>query len=79
MYGVAWQWTRSPAAAYPGWRARDDALAAYESPFSTREVVARGGSCITPNGHVRPSYRRFLPTDARWQFTGIRLAKDRVE
>ena len=42
-------------------------------------AIVRGGSCVTPSGHVRPSYRRFLPAEARWQFTGIRLAKDRIE
>ena len=80
VYGVAWQWTRSPATPYPG--ARDDGMAVAR-PFAARydatRFVARGGSCITPSGHVRPSLRLFLDPDARWQFTGIRLAKDTQE
>jgi ergothioneine biosynthesis protein EgtB len=80
VYGVAWQWTRSPATPYPG--ARDDG-AAVARPLAARydaaRYVARGGSCITPSGHVRPSLRLFLDPDARWQFTGIRLAKDTQE
>lgn len=77
MYGVAWQWTRSVAAPYPG--AALDGAGPQAVAWRMNHVVARGGSCITPSGHVRPTYRAFLATDARWQFTGIRLAKDRVE
>lgn len=77
MYGVAWQWTSSAGRAYPG--ARDGALRRYDASDDPGRLVVRGGSCVTPSGHVRPSYRRFLAADARWQFTGIRLAKDRIE
>jgi ergothioneine biosynthesis protein EgtB len=77
MYGVAWQWTRSAATPYPG--APDDGPYASRASgvrYDSTQGVARGGSCITPSGHVRPSSRLFLNPDARWQFTGIRLAKD---
>ncbi|HET7202942.1 MAG TPA: ergothioneine biosynthesis protein EgtB [Steroidobacteraceae bacterium] len=79
MYGVAWQWTCSAAAPYPGPRPTTSSGLPQGSRVSVGQVVARGGSCITPSGHVRPSYRLFLSTEARWQFTGIRLAKDRIE
>lgn len=71
---MAWQWTRSVAAPYPGADAAADAAS-----YRLSHAVARGGSCITPSGHVRPSSRLSLGADARWQFTGIRLAKDREE
>ena len=77
VYGVAWQWTCSAATPYPG--ANDDgarARLAHGAQYDATQAVARGGSCITPSGHVRPSFRLFLNPDARWQFTGIRLAKD---
>jgi ergothioneine biosynthesis protein EgtB len=78
-YGVAWQWTGSAATPYPG--ARDDGAVparALGARYDAAQAVARSGSCITPGGHVRPSLRLFLNPDARWQFTGIRLAKDRL-
>ena len=75
VYGVAWQWTRSAATPYPG--ARDQAARGCGARYDATQGVARGGSCITPSGHVRPSLRLFMNPDARWQFTGIRLAKDR--
>lgn len=78
VYGVAWQWTRSAATPYPG--ADHDGSRSSTTPgtrYDATQAVARGGSCITPSGHVRPSFRLFLNPDARWQFTGIRLAKDR--
>jgi ergothioneine biosynthesis protein EgtB len=79
MYGVAWQWTSSTGRAYAGGRAGEDALRRYDACDASGHLVVRGGSCVTPSGHVRPSYRRFLRPEARWQFTGIRLAKDRIE
>lgn len=79
MYGVAWQWTGSAAVPYPGARPRKAAGLSHGCRYGIGQVVARGGSCITPSGHLRPSYRLFLHTEARWQFTGIRLAKDRIE
>jgi formylglycine-generating enzyme required for sulfatase activity len=79
VYGVAWQWTRSTAAPYPGAGRQRLKGMPQGSHVGVGQVVARGGSCITPTGHVRPSYRLFLTTESRWQFTGIRLAEDRIE
>jgi ergothioneine biosynthesis protein EgtB len=79
MYGVAWQWTSSACRPYPGPRVAEGALRRYESCDTADRLAVRGGSCVTPSGHVRPSYRGFLEADARWQFTGLRLAKDRIE
>lgn len=75
MFGTAWQWTSSSYAPYPGFIAAPGAIGEYNGKFMVNQYVLRGSSLATPDGHSRATYRNFFPTESRWQFTGIRLAR----